>query len=104
MKLIINVEKKHAYFIVAALVLLSSLIFVIGTGYTTGTPSHTTLFTDIIKGKSGAIVSVMDNVGIGTTSPRDKLHIYDSGVYATMLIDSSNVFIPRGFASVAKHI
>ncbi len=65
MKLTINIEKIYAYFIISALVLLSGLIFVVGTGYTAGTPSHGTLFTDILRGKSGATISVTDRLGVG---------------------------------------
>ena len=80
MKLTIHIEKKHAYFIVAGLVLLSSLIFVIGTGYTSGA-FHETLFADIIRGKSSAAVQVQDdltvsgNLGVGITSPTEKLDV-----------------------------
>src|SRR3989338_2207427 len=89
MKLTIHIEKKHAYFIVAGLVLLSSLIFVIGTGYTSGA-FHETLFADIIRGKSSAAVQVQDdltvsgNLGGGITSPTEKLDV-DGNVKGTGL-------------------
>ena len=85
----INVEKKHVYVLIAGLVLLSSLILVVGTGYTSGA-FHETLFADIIQGKSSATVQVQDdlvvsgNLGVGITSPTQKLDV-DGNVKAAGL-------------------
>jgi len=52
------------------------------TGYSTDLASHTTLYTDIITGKSGGIVQINDDLGVGTASPLTGIESYgtDAGI------------------------
>ncbi len=62
MKFEINIAKKHAWMIVAAVTLLSVTMLVFATGYSSGLQSHATLFADTIRGKSGGSVTVDDTL------------------------------------------
>ena len=64
MKITINLSKSRLYVVgLLVMVLLASLI-VFGTGFSSGQPSHPTLFTDTIRGRSGAQVNINDNLNI----------------------------------------
>lgn len=74
MMITINIEKRHSYAIVLALALLAGAFLVSGAA-PAGVSTHPTLFADMIKGKSGSVVAVMDSLGIGTASPISPLHV-----------------------------
>lgn len=60
-----GIDKKFHYSLVCAIVLILVGASAYGTGYTQGQPAHTLLFVDTLKGKSGATISIMDNLDSG---------------------------------------
>lgn len=88
MKIVINLDKWHAYAITLLLTIIAGAFLAAGAA-PAGVSTHQTLFTDLIKGKSGSSVAMMDNVGIGTTNPTTPLDVAGSAK-ATRLISQGN--------------
>ena len=74
MKLVLHVTKSQLYVLVMVSIVISSALLALATGFTSGQPSHATLFTDILRGKSGSSILVSDKLGIGV-SPAAPLSI-----------------------------
>jgi len=69
MKIVINIEKKHFY-VLLGFIILVGIGVVIATGWDPTKQSHSTLFTDVITGKSADTVKVQDRFKViapGTT-------------------------------------
>ena len=60
MKIVINIEKKHLYFLLIFLSVIGIGI-VIATGYN-GEQSHATLFTNTIKSRDSGLITINDNM------------------------------------------
>ncbi|MBI4448840.1 hypothetical protein HY641_02325 [Candidatus Woesearchaeota archaeon] len=60
MQFIINITKTHAILLTLLICAATATILVMATGFSPGTASHPTLFTDIIKGRTGETVRVQD--------------------------------------------
>ncbi|MEK6959838.1 MAG: tail fiber domain-containing protein [Nanoarchaeota archaeon] len=91
MKIVINLDKWHAYAITLLLTIIAGAFLAAGAA-PAGVSTHQTLFTDTIKGKSGDNVAVMGNVGIGTTMPRAKLHLYAPSSNSFMDIETAGPY------------
>jgi hypothetical protein len=59
-----NLSKFDTFIVVSVSFLLIATLYVAATGYTSGTASHTVLFADTIRGKSGNTVYVDDNLTV----------------------------------------
>ncbi|MBD3312872.1 hypothetical protein GF345_00360 [Candidatus Woesearchaeota archaeon] len=72
MKIEINILKKHLWLTIAVIVMIGAAGFVIAQTYSADQPSHGTLFTDLITGKSGTGVTVDDDLKLtGTVANAD---------------------------------
>ena len=101
MQLIISVDRKHVYVSVVLVMILFGTLVVSGTGYTSGQAAHATLFTDTLRARSGALVSVLDSISTTTASGQNFLTVTapgsaNAGVQFSNGIEVNNFVFTRG--------
>ena len=106
MKITLHIEKVHLYAFILVSIMVASAVLVVGTGFSAGQASHTTLFTDTLRGKTGSRVTVNDDfavsgrflgVQIGTTAGPERLEIAtrsapDTSIFQVLARDTRGTF------------
>ena len=74
MNFTLRITKTHAVSIVMAMAICASIITVLAVA-PSGSPTHPTLYTDMISSKSGSSIKITDNVGINVDAPAQRLAV-----------------------------
>ena len=66
MRIVINFEKKHLYFLLIFLVIIGVGVVIANHNYPVGAQSHDTLYTNTISGKSVSTIAVQESLSLDT--------------------------------------